>query len=93
MVSPLSNAEIRELKARAQMLKPVLRIGKSGLSAEFVKSLNEALQQHELVKVKFTEFKEKRRELASLLAETTGCNLVTMVGHVVVLYRKKPIAD
>jgi RNA-binding protein len=92
MIPELSNSEIRKLKARAQMLKPILRIGKSGLSAEFVKSLNEALSRHELVKVKFADFKERKKELAPLLAETTGCHLITVVGHVAVLYRKKPEA-
>jgi RNA-binding protein YhbY len=40
--------------------------------------------------VKLDEFKEQRHELAPQLAEKSGSRLVTMVGHVVVLYRPKP---
>jgi RNA-binding protein len=49
------------------------------------------LKHHELVKVKFDEFKEQKKELAPQLAEKSGSHLVTRVGNVVVLYRPKPI--
>jgi RNA-binding protein len=85
----LGNAEIRNLKARAQRLKATLKVGKRALSAEFLQALDEALSHHELVKVKFDEFKDQKRELAPQLAEKTGSHLVTRVGNVVVLYRPK----
>jgi len=51
--------------------------------------LDDALKHHELVKVKFDEFKEQKKELSPQLAEKTGSHLVTRVGNVVVLYRAK----
>jgi RNA-binding protein len=92
MISP-SKSEIRQLKARAQILKAILKVGKQGLSPEFAKALDEALAQHELLKVRFDEFKEQKRELAAQLAEQTGSCLVTVVGHVAVFYRPKPPAS
>jgi RNA-binding protein len=86
----LTKTEIRRLRGEAQRLKAVLKLGKHGLSAEFVKALDEALTHHGLVKVKFDEFKEQRHELAPQLAEKSGSRLITMVGHVVVLFRPKP---
>jgi RNA-binding protein len=83
----LTQREIRGLKARAQRIKAILKVGKQGLSPEFLKALDEALQHHELLKVKFDEFKEERHELAPELARRTGSVLVTVVGHVAVLYR------
>ena len=53
MAEPLENRELRALKARAQLLKPLLRVGKDGISPALLKSLDEALTHHELVKVKF----------------------------------------
>lgn len=92
-MDPLNNAQIRELKARAQRLKATLKIGKEGLSPAFLAALDEALKHTELLKVKFDDFKEQKKELTPLLAEKSGSHLVTRVGNVVVLYRPKPAGD
>ena len=92
MVS-LSNAEVRDLKARAQRLKATLKIGKEGLSPQFFAALAEVLKHHELVKVKFDEFKAQKKELTPRLAEMSGCHLITRVGNVVVLYRPTPVKE
>ena len=86
----LSNAKVRKLKALAQQLEPVVRIGKSGLSDALVRSVDEALACHELIKVKFSEFKEEKKRLAPLLAERTSSRLIMRVGNVAVLYRERP---
>ncbi len=90
MVS-LTNAQIRVFKAQAQRLKATLKIGKEGLSPRFLAALDDALKHHELIKEKFDEFKEQKKELAPQLAEKSGSHLVTRVGNVVVLYRPKPM--
>jgi RNA-binding protein len=91
MVEALTNRELRELKARAQLLKPMLKVGKDGLSPAFLKAADDALAHHELVKVKFDEFKDQKKELARKLAESLSAHLIMQVGHVVVLFRRKPI--
>ncbi len=85
----LSNPQIRKLKALAQRMDPSLKIGKQGLSDAFIKSLDQELDRHELVKVKFAEFKEQKKELAQQLAEKTGAYLVTLLGNVAVLFRRQ----
>lgn len=90
MTEDLSNRELRVLKARAQLLKPMLKVGKDGLSPAFLKALDETLAHHELVKVKFDEFKEQRKELGPRLAEGVRARIVMAVGHVVVVFRRKP---
>ena len=89
---PLTNAQIRSLKAQAQRLKAVLKIGKEGLTPAFLSALDDTLKHHELVKVKFDALKEEKKELTPQLAERSGSYLVTRVGNVVVLYRPKPEA-
>jgi RNA-binding protein len=83
----LTNAQVRDLKAQAQRLKATLRVGKEGLSPQFLAALDDTLKHHELVKVKFDEFKEQKKELTPQLAEKSHSHLVTRVGNVVVLYR------
>ena len=93
MLEPLNNSQIRKFKAAAQQLEPMLKIGKAGLSEGFIRSVDMALTQHELVKIKFAEFKEQKKELAPQLAEKTGSHLIMRVGNVMVLHRPRPLAE
>ena len=93
MLEPLTNPQIRKFKAAAQLLEPLLKVGKAGLSDGFIRTVSEELDRHELVKIKFAEFKEQKKELAPLLAEKTGSHLIMRVGNVMVLHRPRPAAD
>jgi len=93
MSETLTGAEKRALKSRAQLLEAVVRIGQAGVTEAVVSSLNEALERHALVKVRFSDFKEERRTLAPELAQSTGSILVQQVGNVAVFYRAKPGAE
>ena len=92
MLEPLTNPQIRKFKAAAQRMEPTLKIGKAGLSDAFVRTVIEELSRHELVKIKFAEFKEEKKTLAPQLAKKTGSHLVMRVGNVMVLHRPKPAA-
>jgi RNA-binding protein len=89
--APLTKQEIRELKSRAQRLDAILKLGKAGLSDAFLKSLDQALTDHELVKVRLSDLKEQRKEIAPQLAAKSGSHLITLLGHVVVLFRRRPV--
>ena len=91
-MEPLTNPEIRKLKAQAQRLEATFKVGKAGLSESFLKSVDEGLAHHELVKVKFAEFKEEKKTLAPELAERTFSHLIMRVGNVAVLYRPRSAA-
>ncbi len=84
---PLTNAEKRALKSRAQKLDPMLKIGHAGVSDGFLKSLDAALAQHGLVKIRFGDFKEAKKTLAPEIATKTRSELVMRVGNVAVYFR------
>lgn len=86
----MTPAEKRGLKARAQRLEPVLKLGHAGASEAFVASLDEALSRHGLVKIRFGDFKEEKKTLAPELAARTGSELIMRVGNVAVYFRQKP---
>ncbi len=90
MSTTLTNAEKRDLKARAQRLEPIVKLGHGGMSDAFIHSLDEALTQHGLVKMKFADFKEEKKTLAPQIAERTSSEIVMQVGNVAVFYRSKP---
>jgi len=93
MLAPLTNSQLRKFKAAAQLLDPLLKVGKAGLSEVFIRSVDTALTQHELVKIKFSDFKEQKKELAPLLAEKTSSHVIMRVGNVVVLHRPRPVPE
>ena len=93
MLERLTNSQISKFKSAAQLLEPMLKVGKAGLSEGFIKSVDAALAQHELVKIKFADFKEQKKELAPALAEKTSSHLIMRVGNVMVLHRPKPAAQ
>ena len=71
-------------------MKASLKVGKEGLSEKFMAALDHELTLHQLVKVKFDDFKEQKKELTPQLAEKSHSHLITRVGNVVVLYRPAP---
>jgi RNA-binding protein len=89
MPRSLSNAEFNDLKARAQRLDAILKVGHAGVSEAFLRSLDEALAQHELVKIKFIAFKEEKKRLAPEIARQTNSELISRVGNVAVYFRRK----
>ena len=87
--STLTGAQKRALKSRAQLLEAMIRIGQSGVTDALLQSLDNALSQHELVKVRFADFKEERKTLAPQLAERTSSALIQQVGNVAVFFRRR----
>lgn len=87
---PLTNPEIRRLKAEAQHLEPVVRVGKGGLTGAVLQTIEQALTARELIKIRFDHDREERDALAGKVAEATGAALITQVGKVAVFYRPKP---
>lgn len=78
------------LKSLGQKLDPVVHVGKGGLSESLLATVDQALNDHELIKVKFDALKEQKKVLAPELASKTGSRMVQRVGNVVVLYREHP---
>lgn len=87
--STASGRHLRDLKSRAQHLDPVVKIGKAGLSDGFYAALNLALDQHELVKFKFDDLKDQKKELVPQIVSRTGSQLIQRVGNVAVVYRRR----
>jgi RNA-binding protein len=83
----LSNKQISKLKSLAQRLEPVVYVGKAGVTDELLAAVEQALNDHELIKIKFTAFKKEKESLASEMATRTNSELIWIVGHVAVMYR------
>jgi len=85
----LSGAQRRYLRGLANPLKPVVVIGKNGLNAPVLGAIEEALHDHELIKIRFLEFKEEKKSMAQEIAVATHSEEVGMVGHTALFYRQQ----
>ena len=86
----LKGFEKKYLRGLAHSLKPTVFIGQKGITENVVRSADEALNAHELIKVKFIDFKEKRQktELSGVLSERANCQTVGMIGHIAIFFRQ-----
>jgi RNA-binding protein len=89
-VTSLSQTQRQYLRKIAHDLKPFVHIGKHGLSDTLFSSAEIALDAHELIKVKFYDFKDQKREIAQELAERTRAELIYLIGNTAILYRRQP---
>ena len=89
----LSAKQRRTLRSLAHNLRPVLQLGKSGVSEGFVAALLAAIERHELLKLSLlSEAPVDRKEAAEELAAMSGAHLIQVIGRSVVLFRRNPRA-
>ena len=77
------------LKGLAMTIDPVFQIGKSGLTPEVTEAVRETFNTRELVKVAVLKnCLEDPRQMAEVLADRTGSQLVQVIGKKIVLYKE-----
>jgi RNA-binding protein len=86
----LKGFQRKYLKGLAHHIKPVVFIGQKGFTNKVAKSVDDALNSHELIKVKFIEFKEKeqKKDIAEAIEKNTESEMVGFVGHVAIFFRQ-----
>jgi len=85
----LAGFQRRFLRSRAHPLRPLIQVGEGGLSEALLGALDDALRDHELVKVRLREPADKK-QAAREIAEASHSALCGVVGHMVILYRPHP---
>lgn len=89
-MAELTGTQKKYLRGLAHHQKPVVQLGKNGLTDAVLQSIDEALDVHELIKVRLVDAEGRKKELAQEIADRTGSSRVGLVGHVVTLYRRQP---
>ncbi len=87
----LKGYQKKYLKGLAHGMKPQVFVGQKGISASVTQAANAALETHELIKVKFVDFKEKgqKKKIAVAIEKETASVLVGMIGHMAIFYRQQ----
>lgn len=65
-------------------------LGKYGLTDAFIAQIDGLLAHHELVKIKFLDFKDDKRKISEELASRTRAELVRIIGNNAILFRQNP---
>src|SRR5574337_706721 len=89
-MAPLSPARLRELRAAAHHLNPVVSISGNGLSPSVLAEIDRALNAHELIKVRiYGEDRGARDGLMKTICEQAAAIPVQHIGKLLVLWREK----
>ena len=87
----LTRDEIKRLRGEAHGLAPVVRIGDNGLTDGVHGAIDDALEAHELIKVRCgSECPQAPKEVGEALAERLRAAFVQKLGRTVLLYRRHP---
>ncbi|MDO9214128.1 MAG: ribosome assembly RNA-binding protein YhbY [Methylococcales bacterium] len=80
----------KKLKSEAHSLNPIVTIGQSGLTDAVLAELEQALDHHELLKVKIRAERDDRKVISEKICTSTGAELIQSIGQVIVIYRLNP---
>ena len=86
----LDNREKKLLRKLSHDLKPLIRIGKNGVTPATIANIDRALTDHELVKIKYLEHKDQKKTLTRRITEETRSTLIDQIGNTATLYRETP---
>jgi len=85
----LTSSQNRYLRGLAHQTRAVILLGAKGATAAVVKELDQALEHHELVKVKLSGGdKDEREAQVAALTGGTRAEAVHHIGHTVLLFRR-----
>ena len=88
----LTSSQAKYVRGLAHSLNPVVFVGQKGITATVLESIHAALDTHELIKVKFVDFKDRRLKAACAaeVEQKTGSCLAGVIGHMAIFYRRQP---
>lgn len=87
----LTGKQRRHLRALGHHLSAIVQVGHQGVTDGVIAATDQALSDHELVKLKISENAEATRdEAASALADATSSEVAQVLGRTMLLFRKRP---
>ena len=85
----ITSKERAYLRGLANDIPAIMQIGKGGVGENLIKTVSDALEARELIKLTVLENSmESPKEVANALAEATSADVVGVVGRKIILYRE-----
>ncbi len=86
MLTSKQRAKLRSLAANEDV---IMQVGKSGVTEAMAKTVSDALEARELIKMRVLENAgEDVRDVAEQLAAATDAEVVAVIGKCLILYRE-----
>ena len=86
----LNSNQKNNLKAQAHHLHPQIQIGKNGLTPQQITQIKKALDDHELIKIKFNAHKNQKTTLTQEITEKTESTHIDLIGNTLIIYKENP---
>lgn len=91
-MQPITTKQRAALRSMAAKLEPIIQVGKNGMTDTLVKTVSDALEAHELVKLTVLETcPDSPRTVSDALCMALCCEPVQVIGRKVSLFR--PASD
>ena len=84
----LTSKQRRNLEKIAHDIEPVVIVGAAGVTDGVIKMVQTSLDAHELIKIKFNEYKDEKTELTGKICTATDAPLVRIIGNRSILYKQ-----
>ncbi|MCB0344426.1 MAG: ribosome assembly RNA-binding protein YhbY [Bdellovibrionales bacterium] len=89
----LTSAQRKHLRGLAHHLDPIVMVGQKGITPELIAEVSRALSDHELIKVRFTDYKDQRKVLSEQIAAESEGSIAGIIGNHLILYKEHPDKD
>ncbi len=87
----MTKEEQKKFKARAHSLKPVVIIGHSGLTEAVLAEIGNALDAHELIKIKIQmDEREQRKQIIDAICKQCTAEFIQNIGKILTIYKRNP---
>ena len=83
----LNSKQRKILEKAAHSLQPVVIVGGAGVTEGLIKMIDMSVKAHELIKIKFNEYKDEKVELTQKICAACDATLVRIIGNVAIVYR------
>lgn len=89
----MTSKERARLRGEANTLEPIIQIGKDGITDAVIAQMEDNFNTRELFKVRvhLETAPEAPKELAAKLAEAVKCEIIQVIGGIIVVFRINPI--
>lgn len=84
----LNSKQRKFLEKAAHDLQPVVIVGGAGVTDGVIKMVDDSLKSHELIKVKFNEYKDEKIDLTNEICNQLDATLVRVIGNVAILFKE-----